>query len=903
MLEHDTISFTWRGLYEFKESARKDIIEHYKRLQDYGTVMKIEFDPVGNTFTLTGPKEVAEEAHTTFISVVNTYIDKLYSKSLGRDLNANRGKITRALQTRMNLNPLIWTDDPQELKKTDHDEILEIFEAIDVEVETGRYEKFCKWIPAHKDKFRECFFPEKNDFVAEIANSVGCVMKVDWVSREVNVGAPSDEAMSAGLEKLNLAEQYYNWPYQRLTSHLINNDGRERFEVRLVPITRQSTTIGKSTLFPPSDQYSSLTGREKLASTRLAEYKPESDKYENVTFYCNPTYNAGRSATDIWRDYEYTAHRATILPVAPSQVEKSTTSASLDKGKAPVSFGARPQGNNMGGSAPITLAVIKKDSVTGNLAFGSRPQDTTDDAEGEEMDLPTLAPKRKVRLTNSKAVDSDPPSPTTFTYRSSSPTESVSTIGLPSGILASKRPSEDTGPKPLTISDLAHGKPGMSTGPQNDFGSSNSTSRPAGPSVRRPRLKENLRARKTDDSDNDSDRSGSTPKTIKDTETPQTSSNQHNVSGARRIVKPKPEYQTRLFKNTQNQRAPRHKQKFDSFLAIQQHQNSAFRKVFETAFEDARRFCGDIKFEVRLGRIVCAGVPKKYLKSTHAFQWSNWEDELRRIEIPTLFTDMISISPCDADFTVGLKIPGGDPLFENPPGVRNVSYEIEGLTFQKVSFTIIINAETFEFEIRAKEERFGTVFWNCPTMMWDAEFSLRGCRVIRSLEAQAQLLVESMEVEDGLIYPSFTVCTKGLGFEIIRASCLRESRHMVLPSEIHHGHEFTFVVTEHIDFKVQESARTPDIIRFQSVEGIESFRQNMTWYSMHFVVDEIEQAFWKQRALGVAELADTDAMDILLKQTKDGLTTLEALIQVVSNLISKINNVGYSNVQYTLHAA
>ncbi|KAJ6257718.1 hypothetical protein Dda_7506 [Drechslerella dactyloides] len=896
-LEHDTTSFTWRGLHEFKESARKDIIEHYKRLQDYGTIMKVEFDPVGNTFTLTGPKDRAEEAQTTFISVVNTYIDKLYNKTLGRDLNANRGKITRALQTRMNLNPLVWTDDPQELKKGDQDEILEIFEAIDTEVETGRYEKFCKWIPTHKDRFRECFFPEKLDFVTEIAESVGCVMKVDWVSKEVNVGAPTDEAMSAGLEKLNLTEQYYNWPYHRLTSHLINNDGRERFEVRLVLITRQPTTIGKSTLFPPSDQYSSLTGREKLASTRLAEYKPESDKYENVTFNCNATYNAGRSVTDIWKDYEYVSHYAKIRPDIASQAERSTTSALLDKGKGLVPFGTRP-GNAVGGSAPITLAVIKKDQVTGNLAFGSRPQEAVDEPEGEELDLPTLAPKRKVRSMNPKVAERAPPTPSTFTYRSPSPTESLSTVSLPSlpaGILASKRPSEGTGPKPLTIHDLARGKASANTAQDSDSGSSNSTSRPVGPpSTRRPRpKKENYHTRKEYDSDKESEDDG----------TFQSSSSRQRKPSYLRPAETNQEIFTRTFKHTQNQRAPHHKQKFDSFIAIQQHQSLAFQKVFETAFEDARRFRGDIKFEVRLGRIVCASVPKKYLKTTHAFQWSNWEDELRRIEIPTLFTNIISISPCDADFTVGLKIPGGDPLFENPPGVRNVSYEIEGLTFQKVPFTIIINAETFEFEIRAKEERFGTVLWNCPTVMWDAEFSLRGCKVIRSLEAQAQLLVESMEIEEGLIYPSFTVCTKGLGFDIVRGSCRRESRHMVLPSEVHHGHEFTLVITEHIDFKLQERDDLPDIIRFQSVEGIESFRQNLTWYSMHFVVDEIEQAFWKQRALRVAELGDTDAMDILLKRKKDDLTTLEALIQVVSNLISKINNVGYSNMQYTLHAA
>ncbi|KAF3909063.1 hypothetical protein ABW21_db0202594 [Orbilia brochopaga] len=899
MLEHDMTSFTWRGLHEFKESARKDIIEHYKRLQDYGTVMKVEFDPVGNTFTLTGPKEVSEEAHTTFISLVNTYIDKHYSKTLSRGLNANRGKITRALQTRMNLNPLIWTDNIEELKRTDQDEILEIFEAIDIEVETGQYEKFCRWIPTHKDKFRECFFPEKHDFVAEIAESVGCVMKVDWVSREVNVGAPNDLHMSAGLEKLNLAEKYYNWPYQRLKSHLINNDGRERFEVRLVLITRQPTTIGKSTLFSPTDQYSSLTGREKLASTRLAEYNPESDKYENVTFNCNATYNAGRTGTDIWKDYEYVPHLAKIVPPTASPLTNSTPSAPLDKGKGALSFGSRPQGNNMGGSAPITLAVIKKDLVTGNLAFGSRPQENPDENEIEEMDLPTLAPKRKVRAPNPKLVENDPPSPSTFTYRSASPTESIPAVGLPPGILASKRPTDDTGPKPLTVSHLAYAKPGA----ESESTSSNSTVRALGLSTRRPRPKENVRIPKTYDSENDSEKSVTIPETLEDIDTSSSSSGRPSTVKSRRSAKAKQEYQTRTYKTTQNQRAPRHKQKFDSFLAIQKHQTLAFQKVFETAFEDARRFRGDLKFEVKLGRIVCTGVPKKYLKSTHAFQWSNWEDELRRIEIPTLFTDMISIAPCDADFTVGLKIPGGDPFFENPPGVRNVSYEIECLTFQKAPFTIFINAETFEFEIRAQEERFGTVLWNCPTMMWDAEFSLRGCKVIRSLETQAQLLVESLDIEDGLTYPSFTVCTKGLDFEITRASCRRESRHMVLPSEVHHGHEFTFIVTEHIDLKLQEKADLPDILRFTSVDGPESFHQNLTWYSMHFLVDEIEQVFWKQRALGLGELADTDAMEILLRRKKNGLTTLEALVQVVSNLISKINNVGYSNEQYTLHTA
>ncbi|EWC45970.1 hypothetical protein DRE_04763 [Drechslerella stenobrocha 248] len=877
MLDPNTTSFTWRGLYEFKENARKEVIEQYKSLQDFGKIMKIEFDPIKNTFTLTGPKNRAEEATATFVNVVGSYIDKLYSKDLGKDLNPTRGKVTRPLQTRMYLRAITWTDNLDELMGDDQDDIHDILDEITTELEAGKYEMFRKWTPTYKDTFHECFHPEKSDLVSEIAESTGCVMKVDWTTRDVHVGAPTDEVLANGLEKLSLAEQYHNWPYSRLTSHLINNDGRERFELRFIPITKQATTIGKSTLFPPSDQYSSRMGRERLTSIRLLAYSPDSDKYENVTFNCLQTYNIGQASTSIWVDYIYQPHKSSIPPSQVSQIVNDETPSGLDKGKGVVTLGSRPQNSN---PKPITLPSITKDKVTGNLAFGSRPQEDVAGAEGEEADLPTLAPTRKVRGARAAAAEGNPPIASAIAHRSPSPTASLSTVGQPlSGILSGKRPVEDAEPVPLTPNEPAHGSAGASHSP----------------TARRRVRTRNKKANSisTQGSDNDSISSGVLSSATRDTRTPRTS--------ATRKVRATPEYQTRIFRNTQDQHAPHHKQKFDSLATIHKHQATVFANLFEKAFEDARRFCGDIRFEVRIGRIVFPGVPKKYLKPTHGFQWNNLEDELHRIGITPLFTNMLSTSPCDADYVVGIKIPGGDHLFETPPGVKTVSYEIECLTFHKIPFTIIINAETFEFEIRGKEERFGTVLWNCPTMMWDAEFCLSGHKVIHSLEAQAQLLIDSMEIEDGLEFPAFAISTKGLDFELVSGSCHRECRQMVLPADIHKGHEFTLVITENIDFTVLESETEPGAFRFESVEELEGNRKNQVWYSMHLVVDEIEEAFWKQRALRIAELADSAAKDILLKQKRNNLTTLEALVVVVSNFISKINNVGFSNEQYSLH--
>ena len=88
------------------------------------------------------------------------------------------------------------------------DEISEVFEEIRNEVDV-KFEKFRKWTPKYKDNFRECFFGDGIDAINEISKATRCVMKVDWVTREVNIGAHSDIALEAGLEKLNLAEKYF----------------------------------------------------------------------------------------------------------------------------------------------------------------------------------------------------------------------------------------------------------------------------------------------------------------------------------------------------------------------------------------------------------------------------------------------------------------------------------------------------------------------------------------------------------------------------------------------------------------------------------------------------------------------------------------------------------------------
>ncbi|KAF3919604.1 hypothetical protein ABW20_dc0103787 [Dactylellina cionopaga] len=894
MTDHNTASFTWRGLYVLKESARKEIIEQYSGLQDYGKIMKIQFDPMRNSFTVIGPKERSEDAQQTFVNLINNYIDKLYTKNLGVHQYISRGKVARPVSTQMFIRELQWTDNLDELKKIGQDDFDDIFEEIDRGVPGAEAEKY-KWTPQHKETFRECFFPEGTDLIEEISRSVGCIMKIDWVTRDVNIRAANKATVAAGVKRLNTAEEYHHWNYQRLSAHLINNDGRERFELLLVLITKQKSTILKTTLFPPISQWSSLNGRDKLASARLAEYKPESDKYENVTFNCNPTYNAGQPKTEIWNGYTYTPRFVRIEePIVqpskpPPPPPPPTAAAAVTSGsRGAISLGSRPSNNiaTAPAPAPATSSAITRDQTTGALAFGARPQDILIDLEEEGENLPTMAPKRKVR--NARTTETSfPKTASTFTYASENSS-------------ASPAPSV----KPTTPNDLPQdatnvfGRPR----PRSESGSSSSTPRPGPSSARRPRQKNGKAKNHARQESEDGNQGGAVSEASQGSEKYFNTNGHASVSSGGRTVRPKPEYQTRTFKNTQNQQAP-HKSRFDDLSTIRLHQKAVFEKVFDAAFEDVRRFCGDVRFEARLGRIVFPMIPKKFLKSTYAFQWSNWDNDLHRAKIQTLFTDILSISPSDADFVVGLKVSGGDPLFEKPPIVRNVIYEIEGLTFQKFPFTIVINAETFEFEVRSDEQTFGTVFWNCPTMTWDAEFRLVGYKNLKSLEAQAKKIVESLDVEYDLDYPIFTINTQGLDLEIRSGSCRRESRHMVLPSEVHHGHEFTLVLTEHIGMKLQDRDDLPGILRFQSVYGTESNHQNMTWYTMHLVSDEVEQAFWKNRALKITELTDKSAKDILLKKERDGLTTMEAMVAAVSNLVSKINNVGYSNLQYTLHTA
>ncbi|KAF3928186.1 hypothetical protein AA313_de0206061 [Arthrobotrys entomopaga] len=858
MLDHNSASFTWRGLHEFKEAATEEIIEHFKGLQDYGEIIKIQFDPTRNSFTLIGPKDRAEEAHQTFIGVINNFINKIYTQNLGTSQHPAKGTITRPIRTQMYIRNVYWTDDPEDLDRMAKEYMAEEFEDMTTEADISESVPG-KWSPSNKDTFRDCFFGDGCDFIQEIAShrDLRCVMKVEWVNRDVKIIASSKEVLEEAKKRLSTAETYYNWRYSMPTAHVINNDSRERFEVRLVPISRQATNILKTTLFPPSSQWSSSNGRDRLASARLAEYKPGEDKYENVTFNCNETYNAGSKETELWKGYRYTSHigiprdglgqfhkpastpSTTSAPASTIMSNSSSGSESVvtmiknsqpskpaprePRAPAPFSLGQRPGDTKPKPTepapAPFPAGQRPGNQRTGGFTFGARPKENVAEVE-EEPELPTLAPTRTVRV----------------------------------------RPPRGN-PVPS--------RPAPPSDPSSGSGSSSSTAQPTPPNSR-PQRQQN-----------------------------QGGTNRPNANNQR----PKePEYRTRTYKQTQNQHAPHRKGLFDKVDVIAAHQTSVFKHVFETAFEDARRFRGDVRFEAKIGRLVFPQVPKKYLKAAHTFQWRNWDEELHRAGIETLFTDIVSISPCDPDFIVGLKMSGGEPLFENPPAIRNVSYEIDGLTFQKVPFTIVIDAKTFAYEVRSNEQRFGTVYWNCPTMTWDAEFRLIGWKFLKSLDDPVKKIVESFNTEEDPHYPTFTIDVTDLELEITSARCRRETRHMVLDAEVHHGHDFTLVTTENIELKHQEHPDFPGKIRFQAVHGEQSHRQNMTWYTFTLVADEIESAFWKNRKLNVTEITNNSAKEIL-ERKRDGMTTLQAMVEIMSKVLPKINNVGFSNVQYTLHTA
>ncbi|EPS40883.1 hypothetical protein H072_5233 [Dactylellina haptotyla CBS 200.50] len=862
MLDQNSASFSWRSLYEFKESAKKEIIEHFKSLLTYGEDVKIQYDPTKNSFTLIVPKDKLDQASQTFMGVVKMFIEKHYTKNLGGQ--ASQGKILRPIRTQMFIRELHWTDDPEELKKLDQDDILEMFEDIEQEVKGSKFEVYSKWTPKYKNTFRECFFADGVDHIEEIAQNSGkkgepkCALKVEWVSRDVNIGAPNERALAEVIKKLNTAEEYYNWNYSRLVAHVINHDGRERFEIKLIPIGKQRTTIEKTTLFPPYSQWSSSSGRDKLASARLAEFKPESDQYENVTFSCNATYNAGLKESDLWKGYSYKKHIGVVREDTPEEriAPRPSTQNTTNNNEDLLSFGTRPTAEQPKkvAPAPIILPTLGTDQETGALAFRDRPQEVVLDLE-EEGNLPTLAPKRKVRAKKTADASKPPPRPAL-----SNNSTGASTKGQEEPALVEN--SQSLRPK------FTPSSPSRSS----DSGSSTPTVRPAQSNNRYPRPN-NRRAENHRPQDSDIESQAS-----------------------------EQEYKTRTFRDTQNQRGPHHRLKYDVLQVITDFQKNTFKHVFETGLEDMRRFRGDIRFEARIGRLVFPDVAKKYLKSNYTFQWSNWDENLHLANIKTLFTDIISNSPCDPDFIVGMKVARGDPLFENPPVVRNVSYEIRGLTFQKIPFILSIQAETLDFEIRTEEEHYGTVYWNCPTMTWDAEFRLIGCKFLKSLEPQAKRIVESLSTEECPKYPTFTIDTRGTDLKIESASCRRETRHMVLPTEYHRGHEFTLVVTEHIDLKLQEHPDFPGRIRFQAVHGDQAVRQNMSWYTIHIVADEIERALWNNRTLGFSQLTNTDTKD-LLSLRKDDVTAMEAMVEVVSQILSKINNVGYSNRQYTLHEA
>jgi hypothetical protein len=359
------------------------------------------------------------------------------------------------------------------------------------------------------------------------------------------------------------------------------------------------------------------------------------------------------------------------------------------------------------------------------------------------------------------------------------------------------------------------------------------------------------------------------------------------------------EASTRKVISTQNQKmAPPMRGNGSGNESIRGYNAKHLNQAMLGALEYARGWSGELRVEAKLGRLVFLDVPRNIVKKQ--IEWQ----EFRRLLSTDLASTRSTFSRClttqhyDIEFIRDLKIPGGKPMFSTISTSRKVTYEFEIIqTNQEQSKgnkkrILSIDGETWKATLFGEGRTFVSVNMSNPLRTWDYRVDLTGKKPMNldnnpSIKAIYNSIISAGGKNADII---FAIEAPALEVSKILLKC--ETKHVVY---IDCGVPMELVTTEVQNLMISESKDMDNIFRAKALSKAEMKMEGRYYWTASIIPTETNETLKKNSELEIGVLADWTAADILRLYEDNGML-LPSIMNVMNQIVPKIDDVGYDNV-------
>lgn len=359
-------------------------------------------------------------------------------------------------------------------------------------------------------------------------------------------------------------------------------------------------------------------------------------------------------------------------------------------------------------------------------------------------------------------------------------------------------------------------------------------------------------------------------------------------SNIRERIQATDEVQTRQIRRTMNQRKSAYSagNSKGSFVALLRD----FELATTTILEIAQYSQGPIKLRVEIGRILIDNMSGSSEFKKKPFSIGDWPRvfpiKAGGIKLVSLFTNLLTTSPADAQFVLSLKHSTGRRMFTELPAERKVTYRFKCITATDDEVFVEVD-ERGGYEILCKEDLIGALNWHFPRRFWDARLTVTSSEQVSSdIRKSVKEMVNSLCIRPSQDQKNFDLSTKiETGDLRIQSIILhRETRHAVsdYADILLHLLEVQELNLFHQEGKVEYQASLPPVPNTSS-PGCGS------WWEVSLSSVLATDAFKQNQVLELGDSASWTPEEVI------GKNSVKDLSYVARDLVERIDAVGSLN--------
>jgi hypothetical protein len=147
----------------------------------------------------------------------------------------------------------------------------------------------------------------------QLSRLYDCAVFPDWDQRCVKIGANDQQILNLVVKKLCKVEEFFLRDFTPITTHLIHTENKSKFQLRLVPLSKQAIKE-RTTLFDNHSKWNSFP-TSMLFSVRLMEYDYISNAYKASRLETSIVHSAYKTPEHRdWKDYSFRGRLIEPLP-------------------------------------------------------------------------------------------------------------------------------------------------------------------------------------------------------------------------------------------------------------------------------------------------------------------------------------------------------------------------------------------------------------------------------------------------------------------------------------------------------------------------------------------------------------------------------------------------------------